>query len=154
MADFTWGPTEEARLTAIRDDLARVSTATACHLLITRGWRNAYLRGLRPLQELGLGTRLVGRSRRRSPSVMRRSAASSGSGRTDRVDHSERSRDASSCLRRGPARGILRRTAGDHRPRVADPYPLSAIGTVPVVIVFLFFQKQLMHGLTGGAVKG
>ncbi len=30
----------------------------------------------------------------------------------------------------------------------------AAIGTVPVVIVFLFFQKQLMHGLTGGAVKG
>ncbi|MFN8665124.1 MAG: hypothetical protein U0075_24805 [Thermomicrobiales bacterium] len=29
----------------------------------------------------------------------------------------------------------------------------AAIGTVPVVIVFLFFQKQLMHGLTGGAVK-
>ncbi len=30
----------------------------------------------------------------------------------------------------------------------------AAIGTLPVVIVFLFFQKQLMHGLTGGAVKG
>jgi ABC-type glycerol-3-phosphate transport system permease component len=30
----------------------------------------------------------------------------------------------------------------------------AAVGTVPVVIVFLFFQKQLMHGLTGGAVKG
>lgn len=30
----------------------------------------------------------------------------------------------------------------------------AAVGTIPVVIVFLFFQKQLMHGLTGGAVKG
>jgi ABC-type glycerol-3-phosphate transport system permease component len=30
----------------------------------------------------------------------------------------------------------------------------GAVGTIPVVIVFLFFQKQLMHGLTGGAVKG
>jgi ABC-type glycerol-3-phosphate transport system permease component len=30
----------------------------------------------------------------------------------------------------------------------------AAIGTVPVIIVFLFFQKQLMQGLTGGAVKG
>jgi ABC-type glycerol-3-phosphate transport system permease component len=30
----------------------------------------------------------------------------------------------------------------------------AAIGTIPVVIIFLFFQKQLMHGLTGGAVKG
>lgn len=30
----------------------------------------------------------------------------------------------------------------------------AAVGTVPVVIIFLFFQRQLMHGLTGGAVKG
>lgn len=30
----------------------------------------------------------------------------------------------------------------------------AAVGTVPVVIMFLFFQRQLMHGLTGGAVKG
>ena len=30
----------------------------------------------------------------------------------------------------------------------------AAIGTLPVVIVFIFFQKQLMQGLTGGAVKG
>jgi hypothetical protein len=63
MADFTWGPTEATRLTAIRDDLASVSTATACQLLIAVGWRNAYMRGLRPLRELGLGTRLVGRAR-------------------------------------------------------------------------------------------
>ena len=30
----------------------------------------------------------------------------------------------------------------------------AAVGTIPVVIIFLFFQRQLMHGLTGGAVKG
>lgn len=30
----------------------------------------------------------------------------------------------------------------------------AAVGTVPVVIVFIFFQRQLMQGLTGGAVKG
>jgi regulator of RNase E activity RraA len=63
MSGLIWGPTEEARLAAIRDDLASVSTATACQLLITLGWRNAYMRDLRPLQELGLGTRLVGRAR-------------------------------------------------------------------------------------------
>ncbi len=30
----------------------------------------------------------------------------------------------------------------------------AAIGTLPVVVIFLFFQRQLMQGLTGGAVKG
>jgi ABC-type glycerol-3-phosphate transport system permease component len=30
----------------------------------------------------------------------------------------------------------------------------AAVGTIPVAIIFLFFQRQLMHGLTGGAVKG
>src|ERR671921_2566076 len=63
MSDLVWGPSEEARLAAIRDNLASVSTATACQLLIALGWRNAYMRGLLPLQELGLGTRLVGRAR-------------------------------------------------------------------------------------------
>ena len=63
MSGLVWGPSEEARLAAIRDDLASVSTATACSLLITLGWRNAYLRGLLPLRELGLGKRLVGRAR-------------------------------------------------------------------------------------------
>jgi regulator of RNase E activity RraA len=63
MSGLVWGPSEEARLEAIRDDLARVSTATACQLLIARGWRNAYMRGLLPLQELGLGIRVVGRAR-------------------------------------------------------------------------------------------
>lgn len=63
MSGLVWGPIEAARLTAIRDDLAKVSTATACHMLISLGWRNAYMRGLLPLQELGLGTRIVGRAR-------------------------------------------------------------------------------------------
>jgi 5-oxopent-3-ene-1,2,5-tricarboxylate decarboxylase / 2-hydroxyhepta-2,4-diene-1,7-dioate isomerase len=63
MTGLVWGPREEARLAAIRDDLAGVSTATACQLLITLGWRNAYLRDLLPVRELGLGTRLVGRAR-------------------------------------------------------------------------------------------
>ena len=63
MPGLAWGPNEDARLAAVRDDLARVSTATACQLLIALGWRNAYLRGLRPLRELGLGVRLVGRAR-------------------------------------------------------------------------------------------
>src|ERR671917_2908138 len=63
MSGLVWGPSEEARLAAIRADLASVSTATACQLLIALGWRNAYMRGLLPLQELGLGTRLVGRAR-------------------------------------------------------------------------------------------
>jgi regulator of RNase E activity RraA len=63
MSSLAWGPREAARLAAIRDDLAGVSTATACQLLIAFGWRNAYMRGLRPLRELGLGSRLVGRAR-------------------------------------------------------------------------------------------
>jgi 5-oxopent-3-ene-1,2,5-tricarboxylate decarboxylase / 2-hydroxyhepta-2,4-diene-1,7-dioate isomerase len=57
------GPTEAARLAAIRDALAQVSTSTATQLMIAQGWRNGYLNGLRPLQELGLGRRLVGRAR-------------------------------------------------------------------------------------------
>ena len=30
----------------------------------------------------------------------------------------------------------------------------AAIAIVPVVIIFLIFQKQFMKGLTDGAVKG
>ena len=60
---FAWGPAEDARLAAIRDDLASVSTATACQLLLRFGWRNTYMRGLLPLRPLGLGHRLVGRAR-------------------------------------------------------------------------------------------
>jgi regulator of RNase E activity RraA len=63
MSGLVWGPSEAARLAAISDELAGVSTATACQILIALGWRNAYMRGLRPLRELGLGRRLVGRAR-------------------------------------------------------------------------------------------
>lgn len=63
MVDFNWGPGEDERLSAIRDDLATVSTATACQLLISLGWRNGYMLGLLPLRPLGLGVRLVGRAR-------------------------------------------------------------------------------------------
>ena len=63
MAGISWGPDEAARLAAIRDDLAGVSTASACQMLIGLGWRNAYLRGLLPLAPLGLGRRIVGRAR-------------------------------------------------------------------------------------------
>lgn len=30
----------------------------------------------------------------------------------------------------------------------------AAIGTIPVVIIFIFFQRQLMQGMMGGAIKG
>jgi regulator of RNase E activity RraA len=63
MSGFVWGLAEETRLAALRDALARVSTATACQLMISQGWRNGYMIGLRPLQRLGLGVRLVGRAR-------------------------------------------------------------------------------------------
>jgi len=58
-----WSTEHDARLAAIRDDLAKVSTATAFFLLQQRGWRNTYMKGLQPLQELGFGKRLVGRAR-------------------------------------------------------------------------------------------
>ena len=63
MAGLTWGAEEDARLAAIRDDLAQVSTATANQMLLQQGWRNTFMRGLAPLQTLGLGRRLVGRAR-------------------------------------------------------------------------------------------
>ncbi len=63
MAGLVWGEGASARLAAIRDDLASVSTASACQLLVQQGWRNAYMQGLLPLEPLGLGKRLVGRAR-------------------------------------------------------------------------------------------
>ena len=63
MAESVWGPAEEQRFAAIRDDLASVSTATACQLMIGLGWRNGYMQGLLPIRPLGLGTRIVGRAR-------------------------------------------------------------------------------------------
>jgi regulator of RNase E activity RraA len=61
--DTFWTDDDQQRLQAIRNDLLQVSTASACQLLIAEGWRNAYMVGLRPLQPLGLGKRLVGRAR-------------------------------------------------------------------------------------------
>ena len=63
MPNLTWSPEHDARLAAIRDQLASVSTASACQILIHHGWRNTHMLGLRPLQPLGRGTRLVGRAR-------------------------------------------------------------------------------------------
>ncbi len=63
MSGFSWGREEAERLDALREDLAQVSTATAFHMLMQMGWRNTYMRGVLPLQPLGLGQRLVGRAR-------------------------------------------------------------------------------------------
>jgi regulator of RNase E activity RraA len=63
MSGLSWGQAEDERLAAIRDNLSLVSTASATQLLIKHGWRNAYMIGLRPLQTLGLGRRIVGRAR-------------------------------------------------------------------------------------------
>lgn len=63
MTDWKWGPEESARLAALRERLAEVSTATACHMLQQLGWRNTYAQGLLPIAELGRGRRLVGRAR-------------------------------------------------------------------------------------------
>ena len=63
MTSLRWGPEEDARLVAIREDLALVSTATACQLMISLGWRNGYMLGLLPLRPAGLGKRIVGRAR-------------------------------------------------------------------------------------------
>ncbi|HEV2106918.1 MAG TPA: hypothetical protein VGR16_01500, partial [Thermomicrobiales bacterium] len=63
MFSFEWAAAKQERLDAIRDDLARVSTATACQLMVRQGWRNPYMLDLLPLQPLGRGNRLVGRAR-------------------------------------------------------------------------------------------
>lgn len=63
MSGLTWGANDDARLAAIRDDLAQVSTATANHMLLRQGWRDTFMLGLKPLRTLGLGKRLVGRAR-------------------------------------------------------------------------------------------
>jgi 5-oxopent-3-ene-1,2,5-tricarboxylate decarboxylase/2-hydroxyhepta-2,4-diene-1,7-dioate isomerase len=63
MADDIWTAEERERFEAIRGPLAEVSTASACQLMINQGWRNGYMLGLKPLQPLGRGVRLVGRAR-------------------------------------------------------------------------------------------
>src|SRR4051812_27229955 len=63
MIEFQWDKRSQARLNEIKTNLASISTASACQLLISLGWRNTYMLGIRPLQALGLGTRIVGRAR-------------------------------------------------------------------------------------------
>ena len=63
MSGLVWNPDDEQRFAAIRDDLVQVSTASACQLLLSIGWRNTYMLGLLPLQPLGLAQRVVGRAR-------------------------------------------------------------------------------------------
>jgi regulator of RNase E activity RraA len=63
MAGLTWTDADGARLNALRDDLAKVSTATAFHMGMAQGWRNTYLQGVLPIAPLGLGRRIVGRAR-------------------------------------------------------------------------------------------
>ena len=63
MSSLVWSPEDGQRFAAIRADLGQVSTATACQLLISLGWRNTYMLGLHPLQPLGLEKRIVGRAR-------------------------------------------------------------------------------------------
>jgi regulator of RNase E activity RraA len=63
MSELKWSLDDSRRLNALRERLAQVSTATAFHMLFEQGWRNTYMQGLLPLQELGLGKRLVGRAR-------------------------------------------------------------------------------------------
>jgi regulator of RNase E activity RraA len=82
MSELQWGPDESRRLNALRERLAQVSTATAFHMLFEQGRRNTYMHGLLPLQELGLGKRLVGRARtvrylpRREPEMFPKDDAS------------------------------------------------------------------------------
>ena len=93
--EWTWGSEEAARLAAIRDDLAQVSTATAFHMVCMKGWRNTYLQGLLPIQELGLGKRLVGRARtvrylmRRGPDVQPADEAARAAARAARSKSAE-----------------------------------------------------------------
>lgn len=95
MALSKWNREAAARLAAIQDALAQVSTATAFHMLYQRGWRNTHMQGLRPLQELGLGRRLVGRARtvrylvRRGPDLEPPDAAARATARDRRRDSPE-----------------------------------------------------------------
>ena len=60
---LSWGQEDADRLAAIREPLLKVSTATAFALCNQQGWRNTYMLGLLPIQQLGLGQRIVGRAR-------------------------------------------------------------------------------------------
>lgn len=60
---LNWTGAESERLAAIREPLAKVSTATAFAMCNQRGWRNTYMQGLLPIELMGLGKRIVGRAR-------------------------------------------------------------------------------------------
>ena len=61
MSGLAWSAADAARLAAIRDDLARVSTATAYTMLFAKGWRNVYMEGILPIAPLD-GSHLTPRS--------------------------------------------------------------------------------------------
>ena len=60
---LNWSQEEADRLAAIKEPLAKVSTATAFALCNQQGWRNTYMQGLLPIQLSGVGQRIVGRAR-------------------------------------------------------------------------------------------
>lgn len=60
---LNWSQEEADRLAAIKESLAKVSTATAFALCNQQGWRNTYMQGLLPIQLSGVGQRIVGRAR-------------------------------------------------------------------------------------------
>ena len=63
MAGLVWGPEQQSRLDAIRDDLAQVSTASACPVAHAAGVAQHLHAGALAAEPLGLGKRLVGRAR-------------------------------------------------------------------------------------------
>jgi multiple sugar transport system permease protein len=42
---------------------------------------------------------------------------------------------------------------GQHSYEWNEMMAMSILGSVPVLVLFLFFQRHLLAGLTGGAVK-
>ena len=53
----------QERFAAIKEELAKVSSASTTQLLIRQGWRNATMVGLRPLVPMPRGERIVGLAR-------------------------------------------------------------------------------------------
>ena len=54
----------------------------------------------------------------------------------------------------GRPKALLSRALGEFTPEWNNSMAAAALATRPVVIIFLFLQRQLVQGLTGGAVKG
>ena len=42
---------------------------------------------------------------------------------------------------------------GEHSFKWSEMMAMSVLGSVPVLILFLFFQRQFVSGMTAGAVK-